>query len=122
MNILPSDLASFIWGLVAGVIVIIFSGFGSAAGSDLWHWCKKRIKKEPPEPQEVSQKFSPTLYSRGSCAWVPELDVPEKEQQNWGFYPHLETNGRCYRMAKHGGRLTREFLMVNPEAMKNNAT
>jgi len=122
MNIFPDDLLSFIWGLIVGIVVIIFSGFGSAAGSDLWHWLKRRINKEPPEPKEVSAKFSPTLYPKSSCAWVPELDVPVKEQQDWGFYPHHDTNGHCYRMANHGRKLTREFLMVNSEAIKNNAT
>lgn len=118
MSLLPSDLASFLWGLIVGAVVIVFSGFGSAAGSDLWHWVKRRIRRDPPEPMEVSGKFSPSLYPPGSCAWVPELDVLAKEQHDWGYYPHPDTQGRCYRMANHGGRLTKEFLMVRPEELK----
>ena len=122
MSLLPHDLSSFLWGMAVGGIGIVLSGFGTAAGADLWKWTKKRLSSEPPEPKEVSVKFSPTLYQPGDCAWVPELDAPNKEGKDWVYYPHPETNGRCFRMASHGGRLTKEFLMVSPEASSGSIT
>ena len=114
---LPSDLPSFLWGLLTGAVVIVFGGFGAAAGSDLWHWLKAKLKNEPPEPIEVSPRFSPDRYPPRTCAWVPEVDVPLKEEKGWGFYPHPKSGGACFRKAKNRGVLINEFLMVPPEVL-----
>jgi len=116
----PDDWVSFIWGGASVALLWFLSSFVKAAGKDAWGWTKNKFNPKPPEPIEVSPRFSPDLYPLGSCAWVPETDVPDKELKEWGFYPHPKTSGKCFRKTNHSGVLVREFLMVSPEALKEN--
>lgn len=122
MDLLPSDIVSFVWGALAAGALLVVTGLCNAAVSDLYLWIKKKLDRSPPEPRELPQRFSPSVFAKEDCAWEPEIDVPGKEQEGWSFYPHPDTKGRGFRMANHGGKLTREFLMTKPGAKRADAT
>lgn len=116
------NIPGFVWGLVTGAALVVFSGFGTEAGKDLYQLVKRRFDNSPPEPQEVGQSFSPTLYKKQHCAWIPEFNTPGKESQGWKYYPHHTTQGKCYRKAKHNDTIVREYLMMTPDAEEADAT
>ena len=114
MDLLPKDIISFIWGLIVGGVVIVFSGFASELGKDLYTWLKKRLGE--PEPLKVSTGYKATAVPPERCSWVVEHETPNFEDMNYHFYPHPKNrNGKCFREVNHRGQMIREFLMVKPE-------
>lgn len=119
MSILPTDLPSFVWGLAIGALGAFFTGLFKKLGEESWLVLKGKIFPKPPEPIEVAKNFEPKIYEPGSCAWVPELKVVDKEAENYTHYPHPTNGAKCYRVVRSGnGNLYKEFLMAKPDAKK----
>ena len=112
MNLLPSDLVSFVWGLLVAGLAAIASGFLSEAGKYLW----QKVKPEPPKDVQVDLTFEPELYTGSDCRWVNEESLSRYEKDHF-YYPHPSNGARCYR--KDTQRLS--YLMVNNNAKKQKA-
>lgn len=114
MNFLPTDWVSFLWGVLAGAVVLFFTGFLKKLGEEAAVKLKERIFPKPPEPIRVKNSFVPELFEPGKCAWIPETKIYEKEAEGFTFYPHPNKGAKCYRTAGHGA--INEYLMVSPSA------
>lgn len=112
MNLLPTDLISFIWGLLVAATVIILNGFFSEAGKDLW----QKFKPKPPKDILVDLRFEPTLYKPDNCRWVNEESLSRYETE-WFYYPHPSNGGKCYRQDSQ----RKSYLMVSNNAEKQQA-
>jgi hypothetical protein len=95
MSFLPSDLPSFLWGAVVGLVGAFFSGFLKKAGEDAYHFVRDKLNPPPVPPLELSPRFEPTLFKPGGCAWVEELKVPDYEDQGYTHYPHESGAPKC---------------------------
>jgi hypothetical protein len=47
---------------------------------------------------------------------------PNKKDEHFGYYPHPDTHGPCYRVVSDDGRPAREFLMINLAASQPDMT
>jgi hypothetical protein len=108
----------FLWGFIAGIIAVTFSDVGMAVCSIIWKWCVDKVRNTP-VPKEVSPRFAPPNFSRGYYEWVPEFDVLNKKEEGWGFYPHPDTLGPCYRNARCNGDYITEYLMIDLDAVNS---
>ncbi|WP_317933224.1 hypothetical protein [Halioxenophilus sp. WMMB6] len=113
---LPSDLSSFIWGLVSGIVVVVFSSFFSAAGGDLWRWVKAKVSPSPPPPLQVRADFKPRDRIFDECAWVHGQRTTLRELEGYRFYLHPKTRARCFRELQFEGEEPfQEWLMLKPD-------
>lgn len=103
MNFLPTDITSFIWGIVSAGLVLVAGGFFREAGKDLWLW----IKPKKAADILVDEAFNGELYDTANCLWVREESLSRYEK-TYFFYPHPNNGGRCCR--KQGKTPT--YLMV----------
>lgn len=113
------DWPSFLWGGAAGLLGAFLTGFFKKAGEHAYSAIHSRAFPQPPEPIEVDRRFEPTLFERGRCAWVSELDVPEFEDKGFIHYPHQSGAPKVYRHTSDGRRILKEFLMAKPGTEKN---
>lgn len=117
MNWLPTDVPSFLWGLLVAVIGMVATGFLREAGKELWAVLKKRWfppPSPPPEDVQVDLRFEPTMYKQGDCLWARHESVARYKGEGYTFYPHPSNGGRCVRGYDRG----QSFLMVKPNAPK----
>ena len=122
MSWLPTDLASFVWGVVLGLGGAYFTGFLREAGRDSWQALKKRLFPSPPEPVKVEGTFVATLYDPGSCVWVPEERIYDYERKSYSYYPHPKNGAKCFREVWTGSQKHIEFLMAAPSAKRRAST
>jgi hypothetical protein len=54
MSILPSDFASFIWGIALGAIAVFGAGFLKKGGEDCYSWIRNKVSPKAPD-QHASQ-------------------------------------------------------------------
>jgi hypothetical protein len=107
---------SFTWGATATAAVIaLWSGFFKKAGEALFALAAARLK--PPRSVQVDGKFVPTLYAPGSCAWINELKLYDREQEGFTYYPYGKRSAKCFRITSDGREVLKEFLMVQPGAV-----
>jgi hypothetical protein len=95
MNWFPTDLPSFLWGIMIGLGGAFLTGILQEAGKDTWLWLKRKVSSVP--LIKLDGKFIPTLYDPGSCAWVPEERVYDYEQKGYTYYS--KGNAKCFREA-----------------------
>ena len=112
MNWFPTDLISFIWGLLVAGITIIISGFLSEAGKDLW----LLVKPKSAEDVYVDLTFQPTMYKSEDCLWSNEESLSRYETDHF-YYKHPSNGGKCYR--KDSQR--RSYLMVKNGSKQQNS-
>jgi len=123
MSLLPTDLTSFIWGLLIGAAAIFLHGFVSKFGEDAADAVKRRIFPKPsepplrPQPVEVDKSFLPPVCQGGSCIGVRELQTGEKEAQGYTFYLDPDDAAKRYRVVGMGnGTTLNEYLMLRNDA------
>jgi hypothetical protein len=105
------DISSLVWGVLIGIAATVATGFGRAAGKDLYRYLKTKFG--PPAPLKVGEGFEPADLERGSCAWVREDHLDGHESLGSTYYKHPNNRGgKCYREVFIGPRATKEFLMV----------
>ena len=121
MDFLPTDWKSFLWGVAVGAFGAFFAGFLKKFGEDAYSSLKSKWFPEPPEPVKVDGKFVPTAFEPAKCAWVPEGTIYNYETQNYFYYPHPKTGGKCFRVVGEGASMRNEFLMVAPDTEKIDA-
>ena len=81
---------------LVGIALVWFArGFFTAAGKDAYDTVKQEI--DPPEepPVKVDTRFEPDRYTPGSCAWVPELKVPDRNERGIGTTRMQTRERRC---------------------------
>lgn len=114
---LPSDLPSYLWGLLTGLVGLFFVSFINAAGSDAWSWFKGQLSSTPAEPERVSKDFTPEDIGLGRCCWANEEKCLKLINEGWTYYLKPKTGSRCYRVARNGHREQyREYLVLDPSA------
>ena len=118
MPLLPTDLPSFVWGLLIGGAAAFLTGFLKKAGEHAFTLVASKIHPKPPEPEQVDGKFYPTIFAPSDCAWVNEVKLYEYEAKGYTYYPHPKNNARCFRITSDGTRRLKEFLLVKPEAQR----
>ena len=116
MSFLPTDLVSFIWGIVLALLGAFFTGFFKKAGEHGYEAVRARLLPPPKQPVEVDRHFEPTLFKPEACAWVRETRVQEFEEKRYTHYPHATGAPGCYRITSNGISSFKEFLMVTPDA------
>ena len=116
MAFLPTDLPSFAWGALIGVIAAFWTGFLQKAGEHAFTYFKNKINPKPPEPERVDGRFVPVAFSPSECAWVNEVKLYDYEQKGYSYYPHPKNNARCFRITSDSSRSIKEFLQVQPGA------
>ena len=115
MNLLPSDLPSFLWGVAVAAVGLIGTGFFREAGKELWVRLRNRYFPEPappPEPIQVDQSFRPTRYRPEDCVWARHESVSRYEGDGYTYYPHPKNGAKCVR----GYGPESSFLMVKQNA------
>lgn len=90
---------SFAWGVLAGLIGSIATGFFKGAGKKLWELVEAKIWPPPPEDVLVGPVFDPdpAIYDPDQCKWSALNRVSERLLEGWTFYPHASNGGRCVR-------------------------
>ena len=101
-----------------GAVGLFITGFLKEVGKDSWLALKGRLFPKAPEPIQVATNFEPVLYDAGSCSWVPEVRLYEKEAEGYTYYPHPNRGAKCFRIAQTGHGPSNEFLMARPDAKK----
>lgn len=109
---------SFLWGVAVGALALFFAGFMKKFGEDVYRSLKSKWFPGPPEPVKVDGKFVATAFEPAKCAWVLEGKIYDYETQNYFYYPHPKTGGKCFRVVGEGASIRNEFLMVSPDAKK----
>jgi len=97
---------------------VIFKGFLSAAGRDLWAYSKKKISGYLERELEVDSGFKAKVYAIQNCTWIPEENIENKENQKWKYYPHPKNGKKCFRLIGEGKFAKKEYFMVTPNANK----
>ncbi|TDJ40574.1 MAG: hypothetical protein E2O54_07690 [Gammaproteobacteria bacterium] len=110
---LPTDLASFLWGFGVAAIVFIL---GAWATGFLGEWGKQSFQGvkdwlDPPVPDEilVDHGFGDTLPP-GERAWVPKDKRHRRLTEGYSYYLDETHNAKCYREENTGT----QYLMVKP--------
>ena len=79
----------------------------------------ERLHPKAPDPVQVDGKFVPERFSPGLCAWVREVQLYEYEEKNYTYYPHPKSDARCFRITSDGRNPVKEYLMVQPGAVRS---
>jgi hypothetical protein len=113
---MPNQEIVIIASSVVFCLGVVFKGFFSAAGKDLWAITKLKFKGIVKSDFEVETDFKPKIYKVQNCTWIPEENLENKENHKWKYYPHLKSGGRCYRLVGEGKFAKKEYYMVTPNA------
>ena len=97
---------------------ILFKGFLSAAGKELWSLLKDKILERLTKEEEVEPEFKAIIYPIQNCTWIPEENLPNKEKHNWFYYPHPKNGKKCFRLVGEGKFPKKEYFMVTPNAKR----
>ncbi len=118
MSLLPTDMISFLWGSVAGGLMIFSSGFLKKAGEHAFSYLTKRLNPLQPEPVQVDGQFTPSQFAPHQCSWVNAVGVYDYEAKGFIYYPHPKTGGKCFRVIADGSQPLKQFLVVQPGAQR----
>jgi hypothetical protein len=99
-------------------LTIMFKGFFTAAGKDLWSFLKEKFLRHVEKEIEVESEFKAKLYPIQNCTWIPEENLSNKERHNWIYYPHPKNGKKCFRLVGEGKFAKKEYFMVTPNAKK----
>lgn len=109
---MPTDLVSFVGGIVIAALAIIGSGLLKAASADLYKWLKSKVGPSPIEPVLVERNYEPEKTENKSYPWVNEEKVFRLKTEDYSFYLHPKTKAKCYRLVRSGsGNQFKEWLM-----------
>lgn len=109
---MPTDLVSFVCGIVIAALAIIGSGLLKAASADLYKWLKSKVSPPPIEPVLVERNYEPEKTENKSYSWVNEEKVFRLKTEGYSFYLHPKTKAKCYRLVRSGsGNQFKEWLM-----------
>lgn len=111
MSLLPTDLVSFLWGILIAAIGIVLTGFLREAGRELWHAIKRRLNPPTPDDVLVDLRFEPPKGMQSNCVWTRGESVSRRLENGYKFYPHPSNGGKCVR----GQGPEKSYLMVKPD-------
>jgi hypothetical protein len=128
MGFSSHDLILFVAGFVAGVVVLLLTGFRRQGEPAPLHApvmptiapapaaAKVEAPEAPKGPQtvEVDPQFKPREYPPDDCVWVRSESLPRFESDGYTFYQHPSNGAKCVRYFE--GDVA--YLMVNPYAEK----
>lgn len=113
-------MAGYLIGIVVVVGTLIWGGFFTAAGNDVYAWVMHKIRPPEPEPVRVDRKFQPKDCSPGVFVGVNENDVEAKLSEGYSFYRHPEDGAKRFYFADQVTLPTeRTFFMWQPVENKN---
>jgi len=85
-----------LFGVVSGVVAVIFSAFFGEAGKDLYAWAKHKIRPTAAEPVRVSSNFQPKNHSPDLFLWVNEVDVSARLSAGYSYYRDPEDGAKRF--------------------------
>ncbi|ACR11964.1 hypothetical protein TERTU_4457 [Teredinibacter turnerae T7901] len=104
--------------LVVFCLSVLFKGFLSAAGKDLWVFLKESLLQRMEKEMEVGPDFKAKVYPEQNCTWIPEENIQNKERHKWAYYPHPKNGKKCFRLVGEGKFTRKEYFMVTPNAKR----
>ena len=113
---LPSDLTSFVWGLVSGALAVVLSSFLGAVGADLWRWLKSKLHPPEPDPVQIDSLFKEKVDPENQTIWVHENRRKACELEGYQYFRHPSNGARCFRGLVLDDEEYFEWLMIKPGA------